>query len=778
MKFSYNWIREMVDGLDVAPHDLMQLITIKTAECEGVEEAGSHFAKVVAARVLEAEPIPGSHNRKARIDAGPLGERTLVCGASNCRAGLLTAYVPSGTGLEGTHIGKRVVSGIESDGMLASARELGINKDHETIVELDAVTPGESLPRLQPDHLIEVDNKSLTHRPDLWGHHGMAREVSAITGKPLRDPVDMTRIPQGPAPVKIAIEDFTLCPRYSALAFENVTVQASPLWFQHRLQILGLNPINNIVDVTNYVMAELAQPMHAFDAGKLAGDTIFVRNAREGETADALNGETYALTPAALVIADASGPIAIAGVIGGAHSAIGDSTTRLVLESANFHAACVRRTSSRLKLRTDASMRFEKSQDPVNTVRALARAVELLELVSPGIRLVGGLGDLAAPPKPAPVIELHMDWLIRKLGRDIEPAEVQRILEALHFTVEAPAAGVFIVTVPSWRATKDISIKDDLIEEIGRMIGYATITPVAPVTPTEAPADNPRRRFHRQLRQLVTAQGFDEVYNYSFLSEDDARRFSLDPAAHVTVANPISIDQALLRQTLIPGIWKNIQENSKHFDEFRLFEIGYEIHRRADALPEEVPHLAAAVYQKTKEAGPLYEAKRLAECILPGCELRPAGDAAVHEHPARTAGILWRGETVGRLFEFHPNFVEGRAVVVDLNLGRIEAMGSPEKRYQPVRRYPESAFDLSVIGQRRTLAGDVEKLIRGFAGPQLESIRFLRQYEGAPLADGAKSISFRLVVASRDHTLSNEEVTAVRDAIIDGMRREGFDMRV
>ncbi|MBS1826001.1 MAG: phenylalanine--tRNA ligase subunit beta, partial [Acidobacteria bacterium] len=704
-------------------------------------------------------------------------ERTLVCGASNCRAGLVTAYVPSGTDLEGAHIGKRVVSGIESDGMLASARELGINKDHETIVELDA-TPGQPLPGLAPDHLIEVDNKSLTHRPDLWGHHGMAREVSAITGKPLRDPVNMARIPQGPSPVRIEIEDLTLCPRYSALVFENVTVQPSPLWFQHRLQILGLNPINNIVDVTNYVMAELAQPMHAFDADKLQGDTIFVRNAREGENADALNGETYSLTPAALVIADASGPIALAGVIGGAHSAINESTRRLVLESANFHAANIRRTSSRIKLRTDASMRFEKSQDPVNTVRALARAVELLELVSPGIRLVGGLADLAASPKPAPVIELHMDWLIRKLGRDISAAEVRAILEALHFTVKPQSDGVFSVTVPSWRATKDISIKDDLIEEIGRMIGYATITPVAPVTPTEVPADNPRRRFHRQLRQLVTAQGFDEVYNYSFLSEDDARRFGLDPTAHVTVANPISVDQALLRLTLIPGIWKNIQENSKHFEEFRLFEIGNEIHKQEGALPNEVPHLAAAIFQKTKEAGPLYEVKRLAECILPGSELRPAAATTLYEHPTRTTEVIWRGETVGRLFEFHPNFVEGRAVVLDINLGKIEAMGSPEKRYQPVRRYPESAFDLSVIGQRRTLSGDVEKLIRSFAGPQLESIRFLRQYEGAPLPEGAKSISFRLVVASRDHTLSNDEVTAIRDAIIEGMRGQGYEMRV
>ncbi|MCC6364209.1 MAG: phenylalanine--tRNA ligase subunit beta [Bryobacterales bacterium] len=776
MKFSYNWIHELVDGLEASPAELMRLITIKTAECEGVEAVGVHFAQIVAARVLEADPIAGSHNRKAVVDAGLLGRRTVVCGAPNCRPGIVTAYVPPGVSLEGRPIGRRVVDGVESDGMLASGVELGINRDHEGILEFDA-EPGTPLPRILPDHVIEVDNKSLTHRPDLWGHHGMAREVAAIIGKRLLDPVNLDRIPRAPAAVEVRIEDLQLCPRYSALVFENVTVQPSPLWLQYRLEAVGLNPINNIVDVTNYVMAELAQPMHAFDADKLAGDTIFVRNARAGERITALNDEAYDLTPAALVIADANGPIAIAGVIGGLDSAIGESTTRLVLESANFHAANIRRTSSRLKLRTDASMRFEKSQDPVNTVRGLARAVELLELVSPGIRLAGGLADLAAPAhSPAP-ITLPMDWLIRKLGRPIESAEVRSILESLMFGVSESGPGVFSVSVPTWRATKDISIKDDLVEEIGRMVGYATITPTAPVVPTEPPPDNPRRRFHRTVRQAVAAQGYHEVYNYSFLSEEDVRRFGLSPADHVTVANPISVDQALLRRTLIPGVWKNIRENSKHFDQFRLFEVGMEIHKRASGLPGEIPHLAAAIYQRTKEIGPFYEMKRLAECLMPGCELRP-DTARMFEHPSRTAHVHWRGQTVGRLFEFHPDFAEGRAVVLDVDLARMEALAPVEKRYQPVRRFPESAFDLSVLASRRALAGDLQKQLASFAGPFLESIAYLRQYEGAPLPEDAKSVSFRLTVAAPDRTLSSEEVGAIRDAIIEGMRGLGYEMRV
>ena len=256
--------------------------------------------------------------------------------------------------------------------MLASGAELGINRDHSGIVEWTGDM------RLRPDSIIEIDNKSITHRPDLWGHFGMAREVAAIMRKPLRDPVEPVRLPNARSAVQVEIDDLNLCPRYSALVFENVTVRPSPLWLQYRLAAIGLNPINNIVDMTNYIMSELAQPMHAFDANKLQGDTIFVRSAREGEKIMALNGEAYDLTPSNLVIADAREPIALAGVIGGIDSAIDDNTTRIVLESACFQASSVRKTSSALKLRTDASMRFEKSQDPENTVRALPRAVELI----------------------------------------------------------------------------------------------------------------------------------------------------------------------------------------------------------------------------------------------------------------------------------------------------------------------------------------------------------------------------------------------------------------
>ena len=721
MKFSYSWLQELVEGLTESPKELMHLITLKTAECEGLEETGVLLAQACEARVVTMEPI--GKNVKAVVATANCGIKTVVCGAPNCRPGLRTVYVP---------LGKKTIEGVESDGMLASASELGISRDHSGIVELK-----ENL-TLKPDWIIEVDNKSLTHRPDLWGHYGMAREVAAITGKRLLDPVRETLNvdPQ----IKVAIEDFSLCPRYSALVFENVTIQPSPLWLQYRLEAIGLNPISNIVDVTNFIMAELSQPMHAFDADKLADGQIIVRSAHPCEKLAALNGETYELDSSNLVIADPKGAVALAGVIGGAGSAISSTTTRIVLESACFSASSIRKTSSKLKLRTDASMRFEKSQDPVNTIRGLARALELLQEVSPGIRLVGGLADAYQPLKPLEPIHLRLDWLNRKLGCDVPAAEVRRILEALEFKVDQQ----FNVTVPSWRATKDISIKEDLVEEIGRMIGYDNIAPVAPLSPARVPPENPERMLHHKVREMAAAQGFTEVYNYSFITEESARAFGFNPAELVQT------DQNILRPSLLPGILKNIIDNARHFDSFRLFEIGNEIHR-----DHETPHFVAVIFSKETE---LLELKRLAECLIPGVEVRPT-TARSYEHPQRAALV----GAVGRLFEFHPKLIEhGRAAVLDLSLHLLDQ--PHEARYQPLRRFPESAFDLSFIVPERTLISDVAAEIPKLA--EILSIEFLREFA---LAEG-RSLTYRITLGASDRTLTSEEVTAIREQILATVR--------
>ncbi|MBV9763535.1 MAG: phenylalanine--tRNA ligase subunit beta [Acidobacteriaceae bacterium] len=634
------------------------------------------------------------------------------------------------------------------------------------------------------DWIIEIDNKSLTHRPDLWGHYGMAREVAAFAGGVLKDPVRLDLLPNGQPVVKVEIQDYSLCPRYSALVFEDVKVNQSPLWLQDRLRNLGLNPINNIVDVTNYILAELPQPMHAFDADKLAGKTIFVRSARGGERLKALNGEMYMLSESDLVIADSSGSVALAGVIGGLDTAISETSTRIVLESANFNAASIRLTSSRHKLRTDASMRFEKSLDPENTTRGLARAMELLREVCPGIRAVGGVTDnRAALPSVKPIV-LPIEFVIRKLGEDVSEERVSAILGALGFGTTETAPGVLTVSVPSWRATKDISIKDDLVEEIGRMVGYEEITPAAPLIRCVPPPSDPMRVYVRQVRSQLAAQGFTEVYNYSFVNESDAERFEAKIADHVAVTNPIASELTHLRRSLLPGIFRNIITNVRNYDEFRIFEIGGEIHPTPDGtLPGEITHLAAAIYNARRDAQEFFELKRVIECVFAPSRLVPA-ESRNYEHPARAAEIQWQSTAIGRIFEIHPSLlkeqgIEGRAVFFDVDLQLSQKLSAQcVKKYSPARKYPTSDFDLSVVATLKMPVDQIRENLARLAGSDLATIDFVRQYDGPPLAPGQKSVSYRLKIGALDHTLTAEEASRIRNRVIDGMRDLGFELRV
>jgi phenylalanyl-tRNA synthetase beta chain len=338
----------------------------------------------------------------------------------------------------------------------------------------------------------------------------------------------------------------------------------------------------------------------------------------------------------------------------------------------------------------------------------------------------------------------------------------------------------FSVTVPSWRATRDVAMPEDLVEEVGRMIGYDSIEPTPPLVPCAPSFDPPEREFLRGARRMMAAQGYTEVSNYSFISEDEARRFGFALEDHVRVLNPIAAGQELLRTSLLPGIHRNIVENAKHFDQFRLFEIGNEIHKSKTAKPEEHTHLMAALFSKPVEgdtSAGLLELKRTAECLAPGLHVR-MGEPRAWEHPARCAGLWVNGRQFGRLGELHPSLVEiGRAAVLDIDLALLQELTPPRANYTPVRRFPTSAFDLSVIAGARELAGNLELEIRRFAGDLAEKVEYIREYQGEPLPEGKKSVSFRVVAGSADRTLSSSEITELRDRIIAGLQGLGYDLR-
>ena len=681
MKFSYNWLRELVPGLKMDVTTLAQQITMKTAECDGVHDPGA-FAGASVSDVASAE-------------------------------------------------------------------------------------------RSEPDSIIEIDNKSLTNRPDLWGHLGMAREVAAIAGLSVSDPVEDLPAAATSGDLSIAIEDSNLCARFSGQRVENVKVAPSPLWMQYRLNSLGINPINNLVDVTNYILCELGQPMHAYDAD-LLGNAIVVRAARKGESILALNGEKYSLSPEDIVIADEQKPVGIAGIIGGNDTAIRATTKRIVLEAASFPASHVRKSSSRLKLRTDASMRFEKGQDPENTVRALARAVELLQLISPGSQAAQPI-DVYARKSTPPKIQLDIDWAERKLGRPLLTDEVIRIFKSLVFGVEQTDARKLLLTVPSWRATKDISIPEDLVEEIGRMVGYASITPQAPAVLAAPTARNLEHEQYRAVRATLTGQGFTEVSNYSFISDQDAEMFQYPTEKLLEISNPIIAEQKYMRPSLLPGIRRNLADNSRFFNDFRLFEIGRAYGKGAEGAPVECNQLAAAIFSRESDGASLLEMKRVAQYLVAGCKVTPTNAPNRTAHPLRSAHVAANGQQLGALFELHPSLLErGRAAVLYLDLDKMLALPAQRQNYQPLRRFPTSSFDLSIVAGAHELVANLEKKLRQSAGEGLVSLQFLLIF---PLPPDKKSVSFRLTLGADDRTLTAEEVTHTRERVVEGIKSAGYDLR-
>jgi phenylalanyl-tRNA synthetase beta chain len=466
--------------------------------------------------------------------------------------------------------------------------------------------------------------------------------------------------------------------------------------------------------------------------------------------------------------------VGIAGIIGGNDTAIRPGTRRIVLEAANFPAANVRKSSARLKLRTDASMRFEKGQDPENTVRALARAVELLKQISPGPQAAQPI-DVYARRLPIPKITLDIDWAERKLGRKLSTEEVIHIFRSLVFGVEQVDARKLVLTVPSWRATKDISIPEDLVEEIGRMVGYASITPQAPAVLAEPVPRNLQHEQHRAIREALKGQGFSEVSNYSFISEAEAAMFGYSTDKLLQVANPIVAEQKYLRPNLLPGTRRNLIDNSRFFGEFRLFEIGREYHKSKDGKPQERTHLMAAIFTRDTSGANVLEMKRVAQYVAPEFKIVPEKGDGRSMHPERAARIEVAGQNVGHLYELHPALLErGRAAILDLDLDALQSLPMAPKKYQPLRRFPTSSFDLSIVAGERELVAELESRLRRLAGDDLVWLQFLLIF---PLPGGKKSVSFRLTVGAEDRTLTAEEVTRIRELVVQGIKAAGYELR-
>ncbi len=816
MKLSRNWLADYVDIRDLDAAKLGDLLTMATAEVEAVDPWGTDLGEIRIGRVLEVEKHPSADRlRVAKVDVGG-EERTIVCGAPNCAAGITVPVALPGSRLPhgGPKIKVTKLRGVASEGMLCSAKELGLGEDHSGLMLLTGeVELGAPLIEAFPfdDFVIDIDNKSLTHRPDLWGHYGIAREIAGILDRELRPlPVRAIELasPDGGGAdlVPVQVEDTDLCPRYLALVVEGLRIAPSPQWMQNRLTAVGSRPIHNIVDFTNYVMLEIGQPMHAFDRDRLAGGRIVVRTARSGETLTTLDGNPRELTDETLVIADAERPVALAGVMGGQDSEITDGTASMVLESANFDPISVRRTANRLALRTDAATRFEKSLDPEMALTGVLRFAKLCEELVPEARIAGSMTDAwVGAPEPTRITITH-DKICRRLGCDIPTDTIERYFRSLEFGLEEAPRG-WTVTVPSFRATKDIGIEEDLVEEVGRLYGYDNIEERPLRMICEPPPRDPMRELEDGLRDLLAlGLGCNELELYSFVSDEATTDFAAPDLAYRELRNPIVKNLSRMRRCLVPELLRALPSNLRNFPELRLFEIGHVYHpAESGGEPREERELAIvfcrrAVGKKARRGETEFRAvqgiveaiakrHRVAQFAL---EERSEGASADGEvdvraaapwvHPTRTASLTASGYPVGLISQVHPAVLqklklEAESAIAVLRLDRWLEAPKSSHAYRPIPRFPAIFQDLAVVVEESTTVRTVEEAVRGAAGELMTESRVFDVYRGSSIPDGTKSLAFELVFQAPDRTLTDEDVGPVQVAIRSVIEERGWSIR-
>lgn len=789
MKVSLNWLREFVDFGKLDAETIGNSITIHTAELEEVISLKNYFENVVTGKLLSHKHHPSSEKLSvAQFDCGALGKKQIVFGqVHEVREGEILPIAIDGAKLKsGLEIKNTEIRGTRSEGMIADNRELGMK--NEGLLRLPASTKlGICLPKFCEefgDSLFDIDNKSLTHRPDLWGHEGIARELAAIFGKKLLLKNPKVKLPSKGTSVRVKIETNT-CRRFCGLRISRVHVHPSAITTQIRLENLDIRAISNLVDVTNLVLLELGQPMHIFDAKHVKG-SIIVRQARQGESLVALDGVKYQLTPADTVVADEEKVLSIAGIMGGEFSGVTENTTEVILECANWDPVAIRRTSTRLGLRSDSSIRYEKSLDPALCERALLHAVEYILSSCPQAEIIGPLTD-EYPIKSKPItIDLNPQYVRMHSGIPVTNQEIQNKLQSVGFGVK-PNKNLFRVEVPSWRATKDISIPEDLIEEVVRLYGFENILPVLPTLPINPPRSNALRRFEWRIRDFFAARGFMEVYNYSFVNEKDAQ--FTGNTNYVCVQNPLSSEHEKLRQTLISNMIGNIESELRTHKKLQLLEIG-KIYRPLtnEILPQETLHFNLLLGEIDGcENNLFFELKSHLLAFLTSwyanAEFRVPQDIPQYCHPAKCAEIIISDEPIGIIATLHPQNLpvkNANIVFVEINVEALLSLSQKsEIQYQKLSPFPTVSRDISIVLDEKVFMQDVEKFMYE-ASALLKSVELFDEFQDdRKIGKTLKNLAFHLKFQSQEKTLDEQTIEKNFQAIVDILQRKcGAKLRV
>jgi phenylalanyl-tRNA synthetase beta chain len=791
--FSYNWLKEYTDT-ELSPVDLSERLTMSGIEVEGSTVAAPSIKGVVTAEILAIDKHPGADKLKL-CDVKTDKERcSIVCGASNMKVGDRVALALPGAQLRGgVKIKKSKIRGVTSGGMMCSEVELGLADTSEGIMILPVDAPlGMDINEYLglTDTLMEV--AVLPNRPDILSTRGLAREISAVTGSKFLDK-ELEVKGRGVPSVPVSIEAPELCRRYTARVIEGVTVGATPDWMKRRLESLGVRSINNVVDVTNYVMLEMGQPLHGFDLERLEGRTIRVRTATQGETIETIDNVVRKLEEGMLVISDAKGPVAIAGVMGGNESLVREDTKNILLESAWFEPSAVRRTSRKLGLSTDSSYRFERGVDIEGVVKALNYSARLIADVAGG-RVLKGMVDVYPVKFVSERVRFRIKRASALLGIELEEGCVKDIFKRLGIGFKASRKkGVLETVPPSFRL--DIKEEVDLVEEVARLVGYDTVPASLPAAATAPARAGKAFELRKRLRDLLVNSGFLEVVNYSFVSDATFRLTGPEDKTGVTLLNPLTEEQVVMRESLLPSLMETLRLNLlRKNEDIRMFELRPVFLTRR-GLPDERWKVGGLMYglrwveawNSPREPLDFYDVKGVVERLMEG--LGFGGYAEVSQeahnpyfHPGKGASLTLRGKEVGFFGELHPDIQErfelkSPAFVFELDISSIVDLIDEAKVYRALAKYPESTRDIAFIVDEDIPCGEIIRSIQGVDTKFIENVMLFDVYYGGNIPRDKRSMAFRIVYRSREGTLKYHEVEEIHSRVAKTMA-ERFDAEI
>ena len=785
MFLSMNWIQDFVDlsGLDLVK--LINQFSLSTAEVENeIFFKGSDLSGIVVAEIKSVEPHPESKKlHLLKVDAGDGSLTDVVCGAPNVRVGMKTAFAKVGAKIGEIEITPRPLAGFMSNGMCCSEKEIGISDDHSGIMEItDDLPNGTDIKKAYAvdDIVFEVDNKSLTNRPDLWGHYGIAREFAALAHRPLKplDTADLSKYDSLPK-VDLKILD-PLCQRYSCVQVENITKSVSPVNMRIRLYYCGMRAINFLADLTNYLMLEMGQPMHAFDSRKVG--KIRIRRFDKPFTFQTLDGVERNIDENTLMICNDETPVAIAGIMGGLDSEIVEDTTTLTLESATFDAASIRKSTVRLSHRTDASMRYEKCLDPEMTVPAVARFVKLLQDIDPESTVVSALTDEYAYHYDTVELTFDKAFVNKYTGINIDNKTIIETLTSLGFTASV-SDDRFDVVVPSWRATKDVTMNADIIEEITRIYGYdnfdvhTTRSPLYPVRPYA------EKTLEDRIKDLLVKRfSLHELHSYVWAYYDELKALGIDVEGEIKLVNATNPNIETIRKSIIPTQLCQVKINTSFDTDFGIFEIG----RVVSGIDEnnlciENKKLAVTLFSKTKSVPQLYfELRDMIEIMVSdlrhkAVKFESKEAESNYKHPRNLNRIIVDGKEIGEIGIVHPvvsKKIDKKASIVfaELDVNLLAEIENASIQYEEPSKFPTMDMDLSFISDK---FAPIARAIENAKCPLIKKVEVTDVYED----DNSKSITTRITFAHPERTLIREEVQAVSDSIIDDLKSKGISLK-